>query len=82
MSEADASDATLLAVLERLCDSVGEFHSRGLVIRDLSPTNLLVEIPERVGRYGRVKLLKLVERDAAPPQPSALRLVCPSNRAR
>src|SRR5271154_3164532 len=23
------------------------------------PTNLLVEIPERVGRYGRVKLLKL-----------------------
>lgn len=42
-SWAEDSDVTLLAVLERLCDSVGEFHSRGLVIRDLSPTNLLVE---------------------------------------
>jgi hypothetical protein len=42
-SEADDSDVTLLTALERLCDAVGEFHSRGLVIRDLSPTNILVE---------------------------------------
>jgi hypothetical protein len=41
--QADASDATLLTALERLCDAVGEFHSRRLVIRDLSPSNLLVE---------------------------------------
>jgi Lanthionine synthetase C-like protein/Protein kinase domain len=36
------SDVALLTALERLCDSVDEFHSRGLVIRDLSPTNLIV----------------------------------------
>jgi hypothetical protein len=41
-SQTDGSDVTLLAALERLCDSIGEFHSRGLVIRDLSPTNLIV----------------------------------------
>src|SRR6185312_14482461 len=41
--EADGDDEALLTVLERLCDVVGEFHSRGLVIRDLSPTNLLVD---------------------------------------
>jgi hypothetical protein len=41
-SQADGGDVTLLTVLERLCDAVGEFHSRGLVIRDLSPTNLIV----------------------------------------
>lgn len=40
--QADGSDVTLLTALERLCDSVAEFHSRGLVIRDLSPTNLIV----------------------------------------
>ncbi len=41
------------------------------------PTNLLVEIPERVGRYGRVKLLKLDVANGDPSQPAALRLVCP-----
>jgi class IV lanthipeptide synthase len=41
--QADNSDATLLAVLEGLCDAIGEFHSRHLVLRDLSPSNLLVE---------------------------------------
>jgi hypothetical protein len=40
--QADGGDVLLLTVLERLCDAVGEFHSRGLVIRDLSPTNLIV----------------------------------------
>jgi serine/threonine protein kinase len=40
--QAYGGDVTLLTVLERLCDAVGEFHSRGLVIRDLSPTNLIV----------------------------------------
>jgi DNA excision repair protein ERCC-3 len=41
------------------------------------PTNLLVEIPERVGRYGRVKLLKLTGTNDDASQPAALRLVCP-----
>ena len=40
--QTDGSDVALLTALERLCDSVDEFHSRGLVIRDLSPTNLIV----------------------------------------
>lgn len=40
---ADGSDAALLTALERLCDAVGEFHARGLVIRDLSPTNVIVD---------------------------------------
>jgi len=39
----DGSGEALRAVLERLCDAIGDFHSRGLVIRDLSPTNILVE---------------------------------------
>jgi hypothetical protein len=38
-----ADDVALLNTLERLCDAVGEFHSRGLVLRDLSPGNILVE---------------------------------------
>ncbi len=42
-SQADGSDAAVLTVLERLCEAVGEFHSRGLVVRDLSPTNVLVD---------------------------------------
>jgi hypothetical protein len=41
--QADKSDATLLTVMERLCDALGEFHSRGLVVRDLSPTNILID---------------------------------------
>jgi hypothetical protein len=41
--QVDDRDTTLLTALERLCDAIGEFHSRGLVIRDLSPTNLLVD---------------------------------------
>lgn len=41
--QADDGDAALLTVLERLCAAIGEFHSRGLVIRDLSPTNLLID---------------------------------------
>jgi DNA excision repair protein ERCC-3 len=38
------------------------------------PPNILTEIPERVGRYGRVKLLRLDAPDGGPP---ALRLLCP-----
>jgi DNA excision repair protein ERCC-3 len=38
------------------------------------PPNILAEVPERVGRYGRVKLLRLEAPDGAP---AALRLVCP-----
>lgn len=39
---ADGSDAALLAALEQVCDAVGAFHSRGLIRRDLSPTNILI----------------------------------------
>ncbi|MBU3064647.1 class IV lanthionine synthetase LanL [Nocardia sp. NEAU-G5] len=39
----DGSDSALSAAVSRLCAAIGAFHSRGLVIRDLSPTNLLVE---------------------------------------
>jgi hypothetical protein len=52
--QADGGDVALLATLEGLCDSIGEFHSRGLVIRDLSPTNLLVEYGGSAGTTVRI----------------------------